>query len=51
MSVDLRLTYIGGPTVLLQLAGLRLLTDQRSIQRARSSAPVPTCCERRTGRA
>lgn len=27
MSVDLRLTYIGGPTVLLQLGGLRLLSD------------------------
>jgi L-ascorbate metabolism protein UlaG (beta-lactamase superfamily) len=27
VSVDLRLTYIGGPTVLLQLGGLRLLSD------------------------
>ena len=27
MSLDLRLTYIGGPTLLLQLGGLRLLSD------------------------
>ncbi|HEY2991853.1 MAG TPA: MBL fold metallo-hydrolase, partial [Methylomirabilota bacterium] len=27
MSLDLRLTYIGGPTLLLQVGGLRLLTD------------------------
>ena len=27
MSLDLRLTYIGGPTLLLHLGGLRLLTD------------------------
>jgi hypothetical protein len=25
---ELELTYIGGPTVLLQVAGIRLLTDQ-----------------------
>ena len=30
---DLRLTYIGGPTLLLEIGGLRLLTDPSALVR------------------
>jgi L-ascorbate metabolism protein UlaG (beta-lactamase superfamily) len=44
---DLRLTYIGGPTLLLELGGLRLLTDP-TFDPAGSSYPTPIYVLRKT---
>ena len=46
-SPDLRLTYIGGPTLLLELGGLRLLTDP-TFDPAGSSYPTPVYVLRKT---